>query len=104
VAETPMTTLRTGVSVNLRAALAVWVNIQAVWQLNPVAIVEAAQIARWPDYRVPDSAEVALLKRWAILEPGGGMHDIDRELVLAATIEEGTEFTLVWPFAGEAPG
>ena len=97
VTETVM--LRTGAVVHARAAQAIWLNIQAVWLLEPGALAEAARIARDARYQASGDAGVTLLKRYALLDADGRMRNIDREVVLAATEGDGVDLVMrpPWP-------
>jgi hypothetical protein len=96
-ADPRIVTLRTGVTVDARAAVATWVSIQGLHQKDWAALYEAVLIARDPDYK-PSGDSAAVLRRWSLLRDGL-MHDHTRAVLLASAEGDGEDMILRPPYA-----
>jgi hypothetical protein len=97
-ADPRMVPLRTGVTVSAIAAVAIWVNIQALHEENRGAWREAVLIARDPGYG-PAADSAAAMRRWRMLDGSGRMHDVTRAVLLASAEGDGDGMTLRPPHA-----
>jgi hypothetical protein len=104
-ADPRMITLRTGVTVDAKTAVAIWVNIQALHQKDWTALYDAVLLARDPGY-VPEADSVRMMRAWGLLGGSGLMHDWTRAVLLAATEGDGADMTLRPPYAsrGDSDG
>ena len=92
--------LRTGAEVPASAARATYIALDLLAKgemADLMALYEARELAADPQHAMwPGTPE--RLKALAILDHGGKMHEIVRDVVLAA-VEGGADVRLVWPFA-----
>jgi hypothetical protein len=77
------------------------VAIKALVQESWAALSALSSRCEDSEYKVHDSYE-RILKKLALMQPDGRVHDVVREIVLSAVIWDNTtyEFTIVPPIAG----
>jgi hypothetical protein len=97
-ADPRMVPLRTGVTVSAIAAVAIWVNVQALHEENRGAWREAVLLAR-PPGRLPSANAATAMRRWRMLDGSGRMHDHVRAVLLASAEGDGNGMTLRPPYA-----
>jgi hypothetical protein len=94
-------TLRTGAEVPKPLVGTTWIALTSLMADNPIAVYEAAQIARDASH-VPFGNAGAALKSIGLLESDGSMHGAVRDVILAAT-EGDLDLHLVSPYAATEP-
>ena len=97
-AEPKVITLRTGAEVPEPVITPVTLALHALEDSNPIALYEAACMARDRSY-VPFGNTGAVLEGIGLLQRGGTMHDATRDVILAAIDGEDLDLRLVSPFA-----
>lgn len=87
--------LRTGVEVPKSAVRALVVSLEVLWESNITAFYESVMIARNPDH-TPFGNTGEILENYA-LTVHGVMHDLTRNIILAATEGDDKELRIVSP-------
>lgn len=91
--------LKDGSTVAEAAILATWMNLDLLMDTNPLALFEAAMIAR-NSAHVPFGNLGQALVDLNLIDADGIMHDDTRHVILSAMPGEGLDMKLVNPRAG----
>lgn len=99
--EPKVVTLRTGAEVPEGAVKSLRMALDSLMDTYPIALYEALEVARDKNH-VPFGKTGDVLRESHLLEAGGTMHGVTRDVILALLEEENYEIRFVSPYAEEA--
>lgn len=97
MSDLEVVTLRTGAEVPKPIVATVGIVLNALMEHDPISLYEAVMIARDVSH-IPFGAAGDTLRRVALLDPNGRMHDATRDVILASTFGESYYLRLVSPY------
>lgn len=96
--ETGSVKLRTGIEASQGLVAAVSIALRRLGDENPIALLEAVEMARDSSH-APFGRTGEALRGYSLIDVSGQMHGAVRDVILAATDGDGFDIHLVSPYA-----